>query len=1159
MAKQSSTVWILGLLFVLLAGAAAVLFIRGDADITDGENKSLVTQDAQIGVESGSEIAAGEASGATPGEAGRTNAGVAADEVVPSEVGETVLVRGKLIVEETGTPPKNATVGIRTGKDELDFAWMVARVGGRVAYDRLQRTGELELKFLESGGWKPTFRTQARADGSFELRVPKKAVRFTFDVVADFASYSNQEWIFLSQNTIEKGVTVMLNEAGAVEGKLVNESGQPVPGAYIMANVNRSWDPGRPSLESTQLTNTDKDGKFTFRGLNPGTLNLTALAEKYGIATESNVVVEAGKTANVEIKLAPEVPLEGLVVDAQGQGVADVFIRIYPERRSYQRSVVGFAKSDTQGRVRWKSLVAGTYKTYGSPEFRRMVESPESIVLPLAAGAQPPKWVVETGHFVAGKVVTADGKPAAGAKISATTWVAEGVPAPDKKKMGSQRGICAADGTFRLAGLPEGPFVVAAMLENVSSSKKTDVQHDTTDVEIKLLPQTGIAGSAIDASTGTGIKIFVLSVVTQRDADRMGSRMWGWGSSFDRPQITETGEFEVGGLEADTYVIHASAEGYIDFDLKEIIVKSGEMTRGVSLKLVPGATIAGKVIDAENGKPVVGAQVEFIDSDEDDDGMRMPGLRVRGDGKFELRGRKAGRGKIVAFHDKYIEASSDVIELQAGQRVEIPSILLGHGGAVEGVAIGRDAAVLPRAQISAYYSERTGSAKRPRHAWRNVPAEKDGSFRLEGLQAGEWTVTSQPPVKDNNWQEAQNKQVSGKVTVVEGQTSTVVFSPPKQGGCTLRGRVTRGGKPVANGNVSLWRRQAREDEQEGTDNQNYSATLGSNGDYEIEHVTPGKVGIHVSTWGDSNASYSAEFEIPNVTEHRYDIDMPLGGEIKGRITRKSDGKALAGISVHAYSHGSDGRGSTQSNTTTSSDGRYSLGGLATGKVTVQAEPDRWGAGSKSEVAKYTSRAQEAAIVEGTVATLDFVLEEGTSVIVEVLGPDGKPISGAWVNIEAVTPGASALGPGGYGNTNELGIAKIQGVTPGRVKASAQVEKYPSATSEEFEAVMGSEARTQIRLLQGVEVTLRLSGSDGATLKPEAVSLQRADGSWAGSAYYGNSGQPKDGSLKITAMPGSYTAVFSLGKGEAVYLDVTIGQDSGAVINLNSDKNKAPKK
>ncbi|MFN0205228.1 MAG: carboxypeptidase regulatory-like domain-containing protein, partial [Planctomycetota bacterium] len=799
MAKQSSTVWILSIVFVCALAAVAFLLFRDDAGELDSEgNKIVTTGEGRSGAEADS-IAIGEGTEPKPGESSRTNASAAIEEALPAEIGETVVVRGKLIVEETNAPPKNAIVSIRTGRDELDYAWMISQVGGKTVYDRLQRTGELELKFLENGGWKATFRMQARPDGSFELRVPKKAVRFTFEVVADFAAYTNPEWIYLSPSTLEKSLTVVLNEAGAIEGKIVNESGQPIAGAYVMADMNRNWNPGRPTMLTTQLTTSGKDGKFTFRGLTPGGTNMTVLAEGYGIENESNTKVEAGKTTNVEFKLQPEVPAQGLVVDAQGQGVADVTIRVYPENRGYSRSVLGYAKSDAQGRIRWKHLLAGTYKSYGSPETHRIVESPETITLPLAAGAAPPKWVVETGRFVAGRVIMTDGKPASGARVTATTFTVEGAPPLDKKQSGSQRGIAGADGTFRLAGLPNGPFTIVAKLDNVSSQTKTNIAQDTEDVEIQLPTPTGVAGTVVDATTGVGIKTFVLAVVTQRDLDRMGGRPWGWGQTYDKPQISESGEFEVGGLDPETYVVHAEADGYISASVKEIIVKSGEMTRGITLKLTAGATVAGRVIATDNGKPIPGAQVEYVSADEEDNGMRMSGgVKVRSDGSFELRGKTAGRGRITAFHEKYMEASSEIFEVQSGQRIEIPPVALGRGGAIVGIAIGRDGEVLPRSQLNAYYSGRQDSNTRPRHAYRNPNAEIDGSFKMEGLQPGEWTVSAQPAVKDNNWAESQNKQLSTKVIVVEGQTTTVVFTPPKAGGCTLRGRVTRGGKPVSN-------------------------------------------------------------------------------------------------------------------------------------------------------------------------------------------------------------------------------------------------------------------------------------------------------------------------------------------------------------------------
>ena len=260
------------------------------------------------------------------------------------------------------------------------------------------------------------------------------------------------------------------------------------------------------------------------------------------------------------------------------------------------------------------------------------------------------------------------------------------------------------------------------------------------------------------------------------------------------------------------------------------------------------------------------------------------------------------------------------MDLHPGERIELPTIALGHGGSVVGIALGRDGAVVPKAQVQAYYSDPRQGNDRPRHAWRNAPAEKDGSFRFEGLKPGQWTVSAMPPSWTTHRQQSQNKQLNAKVQIVEGQTASVTFTIPKGGGCKIHGRITRGGKAVTQGNVGLWRQDRGQDPEEDANNQGFQSQIGANGEYEIEHVSPGKYYFNFNSWSESGSSFGQEITIPNSPELNYDVALPVGGEVRGRVTRKSDGKALSGMSVSAYSMGPSGPGGgySQSNATTDS-------------------------------------------------------------------------------------------------------------------------------------------------------------------------------------------------------------------------------------------------
>ena len=85
-------------------------------------------------------------------------------------------------------------------------------------------------------------------------------------------------------------------------------------------------------------TYTESDGSFRFELLAPGTYTLRApdgfQADSppprvpHGRVVLSDVVVEAGEVAGIELRLPPEGRISGLVVDARGNPVTDAWVGV---------------------------------------------------------------------------------------------------------------------------------------------------------------------------------------------------------------------------------------------------------------------------------------------------------------------------------------------------------------------------------------------------------------------------------------------------------------------------------------------------------------------------------------------------------------------------------------------------------------------------------------------------------------------------------------------------------------------------------------------------------------------------------------------------------------------------------------------------------------
>src|SRR5579884_429729 len=162
----------------------------------------------------------------------------------------------------------------------------------------------------------------------------------------------------------------------AVTGRVLDDNGKPVPGAEVAAVVQEvlrfsSWE--RNALDKTELkarTTSDADGRFrlTTPQLPPVTrreVRVLARAPGHALAW-ATVDPDAGE-AKVELRLAPEGPIAGKVVDLAGGPVAG--LKIHASRLTRKKGdgsdtlplpvVEGTATNRDRGRFAFPSISRG--------------------------------------------------------------------------------------------------------------------------------------------------------------------------------------------------------------------------------------------------------------------------------------------------------------------------------------------------------------------------------------------------------------------------------------------------------------------------------------------------------------------------------------------------------------------------------------------------------------------------------------------------------------------------------------------------------------------------------------------------------------------------------------------------------------------------------
>ncbi|MGH7150155.1 MAG: carboxypeptidase-like regulatory domain-containing protein, partial [Planctomycetota bacterium] len=247
----------------------------------------------------------------------------------PRNLSDRILVRGRLAMSDGSPPPPDAEVRALTGRAAVDYPETIVLLGGKGAHERASREGDLRRRVRDLGGWKPGYTARARADGSFELAVPRDFPAFRFEVEADFAGYFRERRFSLASPEVLAGVTLVLDAAARVEGRLTDASGHPVRAGRVSLVEPLALSLRRIKPERGADAQSDAEGRFVFRGVAPGEWSLGAVAEGLGYGRR-RVDAVARETARADLVLAEEGAIVGKVVDESEGGVAGARVQAVP-------------------------------------------------------------------------------------------------------------------------------------------------------------------------------------------------------------------------------------------------------------------------------------------------------------------------------------------------------------------------------------------------------------------------------------------------------------------------------------------------------------------------------------------------------------------------------------------------------------------------------------------------------------------------------------------------------------------------------------------------------------------------------------------------------------------------------------------------------------
>jgi RNA polymerase sigma factor (sigma-70 family) len=370
-------------------------------------------------------------------------------------------------------------------------------------------------------------------------------------------------------------------EGPSIEIRVVDQrTGRPLPGVALAVEVGRN---------PHDRTTTDDAGRAAVAIPERTAGFLSVVARKEGFATVTlwfpSPVREEEVPPSYMLKMYPAETVGGVVHDEQGRPVAGV--RVAPtiwtssaDIRYLREDIAEPAPAMTDSQGRWQCAGMPTGIDPSRVSIRYTHPDYEHVNLPngqaLVDVRRGKATVLPRGLDLTGRVVDPSGRAVLGAKIL----------------RGSDRfgGDVAAvetdeDGRFRFAHAPAGEAVLTVQALGFAPALETIVvRPGLAPVEFRLQKGRTIRGRVVDARGEplAGASIYV-------DGWR-GHRTLDWRMTAD-----EEGGFRWTDAPPDSFWIHASREGYLGSDRREVPPAGGELT----ITLVKQLKVRGTVVDAE--------------------------------------------------------------------------------------------------------------------------------------------------------------------------------------------------------------------------------------------------------------------------------------------------------------------------------------------------------------------------------------------------------------------------------------------------------------------------------------------------------------------------------------------------------------------------------